>query len=204
MRDESSVVVRRSSRGELLEIIKGDAISKGNRRLCNWVDFQLGVCSDFYESEIPDSKREVYIEESLCRTFGPLRESEPLLTEAPGKFIEFVYEAYTDAVRYSEFAGIEIKADSAFVSGGGTSKTYCFEAKFFEMLGLTHQIYETKLSFEYPHSHEEGKHNIGDYVNEQLGDLRAGLLEKLKDVEIVVEDKTLYISKKQVGETEQQ
>lgn len=204
MEDKSSVVVRRSSKEELLEIIKGDAISKGNRRLCDWVDFQLGVDSDFHESEIPDSKREVYDEESLCKIFGPLRKSQSLFTKKPQKFVEFVCEAYTDAVRYSEFTGIEIEADSAFVSGGGTSKTYCFEAKFLEMLGLTGSAYETRLSFEYLHPHEDGKHNIEEYVNEQLEDLRASLSKRLKEAGMVVKNKILYISKKQVEEVEQQ
>ena len=197
--DESYGVVRRSSKGELLERIKGKAVSNSDYRLCGWVNLQLGVDSDFCEEEVSDDKRKVSKAEqqSFYKMFGPLRKSQPLLTDKPQRFMEFVCGAYTDAVKYPEFTGIKIKADSVFISGGGTSKTYCFEAKFFEMPGLTSQTYETKLSFKYQHFHEEGKHNLEDYVSEQLKDLRAGLLEKLKGAKIVIRDKTLHVSKKQ-------
>jgi len=191
MKDESSGVVRRSSEEELLEMIKGDARSNCDYGLCGWVNLQLGVNSDFFARGVSDDEQQ-----SLCRVFGPLRKNQPLLTESPQEFIRFVCKAYTDAVRYPEFTGIEIEADSVLVSSGVSDKTYCFEAKFPEMLGLTGLVYETKLSFEYLHSHEDREHNIENYVSEKLEDLRAGLLGKLKEAEIAIENKSLYISKK--------
>ena len=194
MENESSGVVRRSSKWELLGMIKSYASSRGDYGLCSWVDIQLGVDLDFFVREVSDDERQLFYGK-----FGPLRKSHHLLTEAPQKFIEFVCGAYTDAVKYAEFTGIKIEADSAPVSSGGTSKTYCFKAEFLEMLGLRGQVYGTKLSFKYPHPHENGEHNIEDYVSGQLVDLRESLLGKLKDAEIVVENKTLHISKKQEG-----
>lgn len=198
MKEESSKVVRRSSECEIFERIKSYAKSKSDYGLCGWVNLQLGVDSDFCEGEVSDERKvSAYEQEAFYRTFGPLRESQSLLTEKPQEFAEFVCGAYTDAVKYPEFTGIEIKADSSFVSGGGTSKTYCFEAKFFERLGISHQVYETKLSFKYLHFHEEGEHNIEDYVSGQLEDLRESLLERLKGSKIEVGNKTLHVSKKQ-------
>jgi len=192
VKDENSEVVRRSSESELLERIKCYAISGCDYGLCGWINHQLGVESDFSERGVSEEEYG-----ALCTRFGPLRKSQHLLTDKPTKFGRFVFDAYIDAVRYPEFTGIEIKASSVFVSGGSTTKTYCFEAKLNEMLGLTGLVYETKLSFEYPHPHEEGEHNIENYVSGQLGDLKSSLLAKLTDAEMVVKDKTLYVSKKQ-------